>query len=349
MNRNIARDALHGCYVTLPTFFRDQDLEVDYAATRRHVDFLIGRGLITGNGVLLTCGAAGDFSTLTVDERIRVTEAVIDEAAGRVPVAMGAQTASTRELVELARAAERLGADYIQVSPPFYFAHTDGDLHEHVAAAADAANVGVILYNTYWTSAALTLAALDRLLDLPNIVGLKWATPDTGHMEFEQVITRYANRVSVIDNQMRCVTSHILGARMIELHPANYWPEWALYLWRLLEAGQYAEAQRELIRVGMPFMQLWAEMEQYTSGDGYLDKLCIELRGLGSSRCRPPTRDVRDQYREPARQILLSAGVPDVPPGAQGALVSGAAGVNRRPDPTRRQNGDPGPTTRLVT
>lgn len=326
MNLETARDALHGCYVTLPTFFHDDDMEVDYAATRRHVRFLIERGVTTGNGVLLTCGAAGDFSTLTFDERLRVTEAVIEEANGQVPVAMGAQTASTRELIALARAAHSIGTDYIQVSPPFYFAHTDGDLYEHVAAAAEAADVGIILYNTYWTSASLTAASLERLVTLPTVAGLKWATHDTGHMEFEQVITQFADRVSIIDNQMRFVTSHMVGARMIELHPANYWPEWALHMWRLLEDGRYVEAQRELVRVGMPFMQLWAEMENYTSGDGYLDKLCIELRGLGSSRCRPPTRDVRDRYRERARMLLLDAGVPDVPAEPQGIPVSGMRG-----------------------
>ena len=47
---------------------------------------------------------------------------------------------------------------------------------------------------------------------------------------------------------------------------------------------------------------------------GASDKLCMELVGLDSSRCRPPTRDVRRRYREPARQMLLAAGVPNVVP-----------------------------------
>jgi hypothetical protein len=53
-------------------------------------------------------------------------------------------------------------------------------------------------------------------------------------------------------------------------------------------------------------------MEQYTRGDGYLDKLCMELVGLASSRCRPPTRDVRDRFRERTRQMLIECGVPGV-------------------------------------
>jgi dihydrodipicolinate synthase/N-acetylneuraminate lyase len=290
--------------------FHDDDLEVDYDAIRRHVRFLVERGVVTGTGVLLAGGAAGDFSTLTFDERVRIAETVAEEAGGRVPVVMGAQTTSTRELVGLARAAKSLGASCIQVSPPFYFTHSDDDLYEHVAAVAETVDVGIVLYNTYWTSTGLTIESLDRLLALPNIVGLKWACPDAGYMEFEQVITRYAEQVSIIDNQMRFVTSHMLGARMIELHPCNYWPEWGLQVWQLLEAKRYVEAQAELVRVGMPFMQLWVEMEQYTSGDGYLDKLCMEFRGLGSSRCRPPTRDVRKAYRDRVNDMLVQVGMP---------------------------------------
>ncbi|MXW90137.1 MAG: dihydrodipicolinate synthase family protein, partial [Acidimicrobiaceae bacterium] len=125
------RDRLQGCYVTVPTLFRDDDeLSVDLDAMRKHVSFLVDGGIVTGNGVLLACGAAGDFSTMTFDERVAVTAAVVEEAAGRVPVVMGGQTTSTNELVRLAQAAAGIGAEFMQVSPPFYFAHTDDDFME---------------------------------------------------------------------------------------------------------------------------------------------------------------------------------------------------------------------------
>lgn len=311
MDRDRVRSRLCGCYVTIPTMFSDgDDLAVDPGAIRRHVRFVIDAGITTGTGVLLAGGGAGDFSTLTFDERVVVAEAVVEEANGAIPVVMGAQTTSTRELVALAQAAERIGAEYIQVSPPYYFAHTDDDFHEYVSAASEAANVGIVIYNTHWTSYAFSIDAIERLAENPAVAGLKWSTPDTGFMEFEQVITRFAERLSIIDNQLRFVTSHILGARGVEVHVCNYWPEWGVEIWNMLENGHYVEAQQELVRVVVPFMKLWKEMEQYTGGDGYLDKLCMELIGLGSSRCRPPTRDVRDRYRERARQMLIECGVP---------------------------------------
>ncbi len=312
MNQEELRNCLYGCYVTVPTMFRDDDLELDLPSMRQHIRFLKKGGMNGQNAVLLAGGAAGDFSTLSFTERLQVAETVIEEANGEIPVVMGAQTTSTRELVELASAAEQLGADFIQISAPFYFANTEGDFFDYVTAAAEASNVGFIVYNTYWTSAGISFGLIEKLVKIPTMVGLKWASSDTTRMVFEKVVDNFSDRLSIIDNQNRFVTSHILGARAIELHICNHWPQFGLQLWQLLEDQKYVEAQKEMVRVILPYLQLWAEMEEYTAGDGYLDKLCMELVGLNSSRCRPPTRDIRDMFREKARQMLMQCKTPGV-------------------------------------
>jgi 4-hydroxy-tetrahydrodipicolinate synthase len=315
MDFDRAKRRLEGCYITVPTMFRDPDLELDLAATRRNVRFLIDNGVTERYGTLLAGGAAGDFSAMTFDERVQVAEAVVAESAGRLPVAMGAQTTSTRELQRIAKAAARLGAEYIQVSCPFYFTHTEEDFFEYVAAAAAAADIGIIIYNTFWTSAAVSFKTVERLCDIPNVVGLKWATPRTDAMEFEDVVSHFSGRLTIIDNHLLFAMSHMLGARAFEVHLANYWPEWGIKLIDNLDAGRHIEVQRALVREAMPFYKLWVEIEKtYTSGDGYLDKLCMELVGLDSSRCRPPTRDIREKYRARCRTMLLETGVPRVRP-----------------------------------
>jgi dihydrodipicolinate synthase/N-acetylneuraminate lyase len=307
------RERLTGCYITVPTMFRDPDLAVDEAAIARHVRFLREHGVAEGNAVLLAGGAAGDFSTMSFEERVAVATCVRDAAEGALPLAMGAQTTSTREVERLARAAADLGYDYIQVSCPFYFAHTEGDFLEHVQAAAGAADIGIIIYNTFWTSAAVSFATVEKLIEIPSVVGLKWATPRTDAMEFEDVVASFAARLSIIDNHLMFPVSHALGARAFEVHLSNYWPEWGLRLLENLERGDYAAVQRSLVTEAMPFYKLWTEIERtFTSGDGYLDKLCMELVGLGSSRCRPPTRDIRDAWRERARAMLIETGAPRV-------------------------------------
>ncbi|MCP4750981.1 MAG: dihydrodipicolinate synthase family protein [Proteobacteria bacterium] len=314
MNRDVLKKRLEGCYVTIPTMFKDPDFELDLEATRGTVRFLIDRGIKADNAVLLAGGAAGDFSTMTLDERLSVAEAVLEESAGRVPVAMGAQTTNTRELVRLVKAAERLGADFVQISPPFYFNHTEGDFYDFILAAAEASSeVGIIIYNTFWTASDVSCEMVERLTEIPSVVGLKWATPRTDAMEFETVCSRFSDWFTVIDNNLMFATSWMMGARAIEVHICNYWPEIALKMLNDLKAGRYEEVQEALVSKVMPFYQLWVQIEsEYTSGDGYLDKLCMELVGLPSSACRPPTRDIRQGYREQTLAMLKSINAPGV-------------------------------------
>lgn len=310
-----AKARLEGCYITIPTMFHDETLEVNEVAIRDHVNFLLSNGINTENGVLLAAGAAGDFSAMSFDERAVVAETVVAAAAGNVPVAVGAQTTSTRELVRLARMAERAGADFIQVSCPYYFNHTEEDFFHHVKAAAEAADIGIIVYNTFWTSSGVSIGMMERLAEIPNVVGLKWAAPRTDAMEFEDMVSHFHKHLTIIDNNLMFAASHIMGARGFEVHLCNYWPQWGAWLIGSLTAGNYVDVQRAMVSQVMPFYKLWVEIEKkFTSGDGYLDKLCMELVGLPSSRCRAPTRDVRERYREQARQMMIDTGVPNVLP-----------------------------------
>lgn len=226
MQNERLKSLLEGCYVTIPTPFADEPgLPINEAALRAYVRFLIDGGLNADNATFLAGGAAGDFSTMTFDERARVAGVIIDEVAGRVPVAMGAQTTSTLELQKLAKTAKKLGAQYIQVSCPFYFTHTEGDFEEYVRAAAEAEpEIGIIIYNTFWTSQNLSFGMIERLAKIPNIVGLKWATPRTDAMEFEDVTSHFSKRFTIIDNNLYFAHSAMpaLGVRAFEVHNCNF-------------------------------------------------------------------------------------------------------------------------------
>ncbi|MBW8617452.1 MAG: dihydrodipicolinate synthase family protein [Hyphomicrobiales bacterium] len=317
MDQSKLKSLLEGCYVTVPTPFSDTaDMPLNEKALRAYVRFLIDNGLDASNATFLAGGAAGDFSTMTFDERIRVGEIVIDEVAGKVPVAMGAQSTSTLELVRLSKQAKRLGATFIQVSCPFYFTHTEADFEAYVRAAAEAEpEIGLIIYNTFWTSQNLSFEMIERLAEIPNVIGLKWATPRTDAMEFEDVTSHFSDRFTIIDNNLFFAYSAMpaLGARAFEVHNCNFWPEWGIKLVAEVRKKNYPEIARMLVQEAMPFYKLWVHIEKnYTSGDGYLDKLCMELVGLPSSACRPPTRDIRNVYREKAREMLINIGTPRI-------------------------------------
>jgi len=309
------KSRLAGCYVTIPTAFEDSTaFPVNHQAIRTYVRFLIENGLNAENATLLAGGAAGDFSTMSFEERIAVGETVVDEARGRLPLAFGGQSTSTLELERLARAAQSMGFDFLQVSCPFYFTHTEADFEEFVMAAAKAApKTGIIVYNTFWTSTSLSFGMIERLAKIDNVVGLKWATPRTDAMEFEDVTSNFSKRFTIIDNNLFFPYSAMpaLGAAAFEVHLCNYWPEWGIKLIDEVNAKNYPEIARMMVEEAMPFYKLWVEIEKgYTSGDGYLDKLCMELVGLPSSRSRPPTRDIRKNYRAKTLDMMRTAGVP---------------------------------------
>ena len=97
------------------------------------------------------------------------------------------------------------------------------------------------------------------------------------------------------------------------MHLCNHWPEWGVKLLKTLEAGDYKQVEMDMVEEAKPFYKLWKKIEmEYTRGDGFLDKLCMELVGMPSSRCRPPTRDIRERYRQEAKQMLIESGTPRV-------------------------------------
>ena len=303
---------LEGLYITIPTLFNDPDMTINEDGIRQHISFLRSNGINRQNAVLLAGGAAGDFSTMSFEERVRVA-GIVKEASGDIPVAVGAQTTSTMELQRLAQAAEEIGASFIQVSCPFYFNHTQDDFYEHILAVSRSAKIGLIIYNTFWTSAEVSFGMVERLIEIPQVVGLKWATKRSVAMEFEDVVQTFSSKLTVIDNDLLFPISHMLGAKAFEVHLCNHWPEWGVKLLATLEVGDYKQVELDMIKEALPYYRLWKKIEQtYTVGDGFVDKLCMELIGLPSSRCRPPTRDIREQYREEARQMLIQCGTPRV-------------------------------------
>ena len=246
---------------------------------------------------------------------MRVAETVVEAAAGRVPVAMGAQTTSTMELRRLAKAAERLGCEFIQVSCPFYFLHTEEDFYEYVCEAADAADIGIILYNTFWTSAGVSFGLVERLVErVPALVGLKWACPRTDAMEFEDVVSTFSPRLTLIDNHLMFALSAMLGAKAFEVHLANYWPEWGIKLIDAVDGGPLAGDPAHAGRRGDAVLQaLDRDREGLHLAVTAISTSCAwSWSASTSSRCRPPTRDVRELYRERCRQMMLATGVPGV-------------------------------------
>jgi dihydrodipicolinate synthase/N-acetylneuraminate lyase len=134
--------SFHGVLPALITAFTDDGEAIDAAALTANVDRLVRGGV----GGLVPGGSTGEFTTLTHDERRRLTELVVEAAAGRVPVVAGTGALSTKETVALSRHAQGAGAAAVMVVPPFYDPLGFGDLLAHFTAVADAIDIPIMYY-----------------------------------------------------------------------------------------------------------------------------------------------------------------------------------------------------------
>src|SRR5207253_473957 len=119
----------------------DDDGAVDEATLRRVVDRNIDGGV---HGVV-ACGSTGEFTTLSGSERRRVVEAVIDQAAGRVPVVAQTGAQSTKEAIALSRHAEQAGASVLMVVAPYYEPLTIDETKRYLRTVAESVNIPIML------------------------------------------------------------------------------------------------------------------------------------------------------------------------------------------------------------
>lgn len=128
-------------FVALVTCFND-DETINYEATRAQVR----RQVDVGNNIMCA-GTNGDFSALTFEEKVRLTEEVVDEVGGRVKVIVNAGMPATFETLKLAREFDRIGVEGIAVITPFFIACTQDGLIRHFSTVADAVETPIYLYD----------------------------------------------------------------------------------------------------------------------------------------------------------------------------------------------------------
>ena len=128
-----------------------------------------------GIDFLVPCGTTGEASTLTEAEWLRVIECVVGSAGGRVPVIAGCTHNSTQEAVSRAKKLAGIwGLSGILTANPYYNRPGQEGQYQHFKTIADAVPLPIILYNIpARTGANLEAATVLRLIEIPNIIGVK--------------------------------------------------------------------------------------------------------------------------------------------------------------------------------
>jgi len=232
-----------GVLPALVTPFNKEE-EVDEAALRALV-----RHVLPHVDGLVPCGTTGEFIYLSPEEQRRIIEIVVDEASqaagGPVPVVAGTGAPSTREAVQLARAAQQAGASACLVVTPFFLHPSDRGVYQHFLEVAKAVDIPVILYNIpQVVDAYLPRNVVEDLADIPNIVALK---DSSGNLTYTmEVLEMTRGRLDVLIGHDEVVLPALAGgcSGMI-LASAQVFPDIWQRVYAAVQAGDLKTA-REL-------------------------------------------------------------------------------------------------------
>jgi 4-hydroxy-tetrahydrodipicolinate synthase len=291
-------NTFHGIFPALVTPMT-ADEEIDFPGLEQFVDYLIGAGV---HG-LVPLGSTGEYYALGAQERHDVLKAVIDVAAGRVPVVAGANAGSTREVVMYCRQAESLGAAGVLLAAPYYSLPREEELLRHFAAVDAAIGIPIMLYNYPGrTGVDMSPEFIERLAGLDRVRYVKESTGEIARIS--ELLRRCGERLTLFCGcDTVALESFVLGAAGWVGGVANVLPREHVRLYELaVERRDYAAA-RELYFRMLPVLSLMEGGGKYTQ---YVKAGC-GLTGHPAGPPRrpllPPTAEELDGLRAAIQQV----------------------------------------------
>ncbi|MBQ3181957.1 MAG: 4-hydroxy-tetrahydrodipicolinate synthase [Clostridia bacterium] len=151
---------------------------VDFDALGNIIDYQIDNGI----DALVICGTTGEAATMPDKEHLSVIDFSIKRAKGRVPIIAGTGSNDTAHCVELSKESQKLGADGLLITTPYYNKATQKGLMMHYDKVLEKTNLPIILYNVPGrTGMNYAIPTLKELAKDDRIVGIKEAS---GNIEY---------------------------------------------------------------------------------------------------------------------------------------------------------------------
>lgn len=246
--------------------------EVDYQSLRNLCNYLIEKGV---HG-LYPNGSTGEMCYLTLEERKKILECVVDAAQGRVNVFSMVGANTTRDTVELAQHAEKAGADGIGVVTPYYFKLSEEELVEYFAEVAGNVSVDfpVYLYGIPQLAVNdITPAMAEKIVRrCPNVIGIKYSYPDMPRMlSFMEVNDRSFSVLSGPDDLFYAILAS--GGDGVISGNSNVIPEHYVAIYDAFMAGNYKLAARIQAKVN--------RLIAHISGPNHMARYKVGLRHRG--------------------------------------------------------------------
>jgi 2-dehydro-3-deoxy-D-pentonate aldolase len=168
---------LHGIY-TPNMVPLDSQGRIDEPAFRRYIDWLIEHGI---HG-LYPNGSTGEFTRFTVEEKRRIIKIACEQCKGRVPVLAGAAEANVKETVAACEIYKEYGATAVAIVSPFYYRLSQPAVYAYFREIGLHSPIDVTLYNIPMFASPIEVPTIQRLAEIPRIVGIKDSSGDISFM-----------------------------------------------------------------------------------------------------------------------------------------------------------------------
>lgn len=157
----------------IPAFYACYDEEGEISAER--TEALALHFLKKGVKGLYVNGSSGECIYQSVEDRKKVLEHVMKAVGGKLTIIAHVACNNTKDSVELAAHAEKLGVDAIAAIPPIYFHlpdHAIADYWNDISAAAP--HTDFVIYNIpQLAGVALSPSLFKKMRENPNVIGVK--------------------------------------------------------------------------------------------------------------------------------------------------------------------------------
>lgn len=245
-------DFIHGVIPPIITPTTSDD-KVNEDCLGEIVDHIIAGGV---HGIL-SLGSNGEFYGLEKEEQQRAASITIERAAGRVPVYLGIADITTRECVKWAKEAESMGASAVSALHPMFIGPNDEEMYQHFKAIAEATNLPVILYNNPdRMRCGLSASLVERLAQIPNIVGVKESSGDMTLTAELIRRTRHMNFKVIAGRDILILSTLVYGGAGAVASSANIVPELVVDIYNKFKSGDIQgalEAQYKLAPMRMAY------------------------------------------------------------------------------------------------
>lgn len=221
------------------TQFND-DSTIDHAIMADHGRWLIDNGC----KAIVVHGSLGEGATLSFGEKVALQKTYVD-ALPDTPIIPGVAALSTKEAVDLAKAAKDNGCRGLMVLPPYLYASDWREMKTHMSAVISATDLPCIIYNNpvaYKTD--FVPAQIKELADEhANVESVKESSTDTRRMAAirEVLGARLALGVGVDDCALE---GFAMGAKFWITGVGDAFPRHNVKLMELAATGKYEEAMK---------------------------------------------------------------------------------------------------------